>query len=44
MLPVLTAYEKEHIFERQTLPEQYLRLSDEEMDIRISAAKAALGR
>ena len=32
MLPVLTAYEKEHISERQPLPERYLGLSDEEMD------------
>ena len=31
MLPVLTAYEKEHISERQPLPERYLGLSDEEM-------------
>ena len=44
MLPVLTAYEKEHISERQPLPDQYLGLSDEEMDARIAAAKAALGR
>jgi quinolinate synthase len=42
-LPVLTAYEKEHISERQPLPERYLGLSDEEMDARIAAAKAALG-
>ena len=38
MLPVLTAYEKEHISERQPLPERYLGLSDEEMDRRIAAA------
>src|SRR5437762_4852110 len=44
MLPVLTAYEKEHISERQPLPEKYLGLSDEEMDVRIAAAKAKLGR
>src|SRR5258706_3774713 len=44
MLPVLTAYEKEHISERQPLPERYLGLSDEEMDRRIAAAKATLGR
>src|SRR6476661_1069020 len=44
MLPVLTEYEKEHISERQPLPEKYLGLSDEEMDVRIAAAKAALGR
>src|SRR3954447_12761835 len=44
MLPVLTAYEKEHISERQSLPEAYLGLSDEEMDLRIVAGKAALGK
>src|SRR5438094_4599639 len=44
MLPVLTAYEKEHLGERQPLPERYLGLSDEEMDLRIAAAKAKLGR
>ena len=44
LIPVLTAYEKEHISERQTLPEKYLGLSDEEMTRRIAAAKAALGR
>jgi quinolinate synthase len=44
LLPVLTAYEKDHIGERQPLPESYLSLSDEEMDRRIAAAKAALGR
>src|SRR5689334_4036351 len=44
LLPVLTAYEKEHLSERQALPERYLGLSDEEMDRRIAAARAALGR
>ena len=44
LLPLLTAYEKEHITERQPLPQRYLGLSDEEMDSRITAAKAALGR
>ena len=44
MLPVLTAYEKEHISERQPLPERYLGLSDQEMDVRIAAARQALGR
>jgi quinolinate synthase len=44
LLPVLTAYEKEHISERQPLPEKYLGLSDEEMDARIAAARAKLGR
>ena len=28
MIPVLTAYEKEHISERQPLPESYVGLSD----------------
>jgi quinolinate synthase len=44
MLPVLTAYEKERLSERQPLPEKYLGLSDHEMDARIAAAKARLGR
>src|ERR1017187_1676795 len=44
LIPVLTAYEKEHLSERQTLPERYLGLSDAEMARRIAAAKAALGR
>ena len=44
LLPMLTAYEKEHLSERQALPERYLGLSDEEMDRRIAAARAALGR
>jgi len=44
LIPVLTAYEKEHIGERQPLPERYLSLSDEEMDRRILAAKRTLGR
>ena len=44
LLPVLTAYEKEHIGERQPLPEWYLGLSDEEMADRIARAKARLGR
>ena len=43
LIPVLTAYEKEHISERQPLPERYLSLSDEEMDRRILAAKRTLG-
>src|SRR5213594_2962049 len=44
LIPMLTAYEKEHVSERQPLPERYLGLSDEEMDARIAAAKAKLGR
>ncbi|HMJ85071.1 MAG TPA: quinolinate synthase NadA [Vicinamibacterales bacterium] len=44
LIPVLTAYEKEHLGERQPLPERYLSLSDEEMDRRILAAKRTLDR
>ena len=44
LLPVLTAYEREHLGERQPLPERYVGLSDAEMDVRIAAAKHALGR
>jgi quinolinate synthase len=44
LLPVLTAYEKEHLSERQPLPDRYIGLPDEEMDRRIAAAKRALGR
>ena len=40
---LLTQVEKESIGERQPLPEQYLRLSDDEMDERIAAAKRTLG-
>src|SRR6476646_8271153 len=43
-IPVLTAYEKEHVRERQPLPEEYLGLSDEEMDRRIAEARAKLGK
>src|SRR5438034_1672221 len=44
MLPVLTEYEKGRLSERQPLPERYVALSDEEMDLRIAAARATLGR
>ena len=44
LLPLLTAYEKAHLSERQTLPDEYLGLSDQEMDARIAAAKQQLGR
>ena len=44
LIPLLTEYEKVHIAERQALPERYLGLTDEEMDRRIAAAKATLGR
>src|SRR3954454_25017851 len=40
---LLTQVEKESIGERQPLPEQYLRLSDDEMDARIAEAKRTLG-
>ena len=40
---LLTEVEKQSIGERQPLPDRYLRLSDDEMDARIVAAKATLG-
>jgi quinolinate synthase len=43
-VPLLTEYEKDHIGERQPLPEKYLGLPDREMDERIAAARAKLGR
>jgi quinolinate synthase len=42
-IKVLTQFEKQSIGERQPLPEQYLRLSDDEMDERIAEAKRTLG-
>ncbi len=42
-IKLLTEVEKQSIGERQPLPEQYLRLSDDEMDARIAAAKSTLG-
>jgi quinolinate synthase len=42
-LPVLTEVERASLHERQTLPAEYVGLADEEMDRRITAAKAALG-
>jgi quinolinate synthase len=44
LIPLLTEYEKEHIAERQPLPERYLGLTDDEMARRIAAAKTTLGR
>src|SRR3977135_2718086 len=44
LIPLLTDYEKSHIAERQPLPDEYIGLSDQEMDVRIAAAKATLGR
>ena len=42
-LEVLNGYETQQIGERQALPERYLGVSDEELDVRISAARSALG-
>jgi quinolinate synthase len=42
-IKLLTLVEKQSIGERQPLPEQYLRLSDDEMDARIAEAKRTLG-
>src|SRR5919197_1762410 len=41
-IQLLTQVEKQSIGERQPLPERYLRLSDDEMDERITAAKRKL--
>ena len=43
-IKLLTQVEKESIGERQPLPDRYLRLSDDEMDERIAAAKSTLGK
>src|SRR6186713_2874888 len=40
---LLTDYERTRLSERQTLPETYLRLPEAELDVRIAAARAALG-
>jgi quinolinate synthase len=40
---LLTDYERTRLSERQPLPEAYLRLPPEELDVRIAAARAALG-
>jgi quinolinate synthase len=42
-LSVLNEVEKASIRERQALPEAYLDLPDDEMELRIAAARAALG-
>jgi quinolinate synthase len=42
-VPLLTEYEKTQLSERQPLPERYLGLSDDELEGRITAAKASLG-
>jgi len=42
-IKLLTQIEKQSIGERQPLPERYLRLSDDELDARLTAAKETLG-
>src|SRR6478735_490106 len=42
-IKLLTHVEQQSIGERQPLPETYLRLSEDEMDARITAAKQTLG-
>ena len=42
-IQLLTGYEKTRLHERQALPDAYLRLADDELDVRIAAARAALG-
>jgi len=42
-LPVLNEVEKASLHERQPLPDAYLGLSDADMELRIAAARAALG-
>lgn len=42
-IQLLTEYERTRLSERQALPEAYLRLPEDELDVRIAAAKAALG-
>src|SRR2546423_143980 len=43
IIPLLTEFEKDHIAERQALPEKYLGLPDAEMEARIAKARATLG-
>ena len=43
IIPLLTDFEKEHLSERQSLPEKYLGLSDTEMEGRIATARCELG-
>jgi quinolinate synthase len=43
IIPLLTDYERQHLSERQALPEKYLGLPDGEMVRRIAAARATLG-
>ena len=43
IIPLLTEFEKRNLAERQPLPEKYLGLSDDEMDVRIADARRKLG-
>jgi quinolinate synthase len=43
LIPLLTEFEKERLFERQPLPEKYLGLSDADLDARIRVARQKLG-
>ncbi len=43
IIPLLTEFEKQHLSERQALPERFLGLSDDVMAARIAAAKHTLG-
>jgi len=43
IIPLLTDFEKQHLSERQALPEKYLGLSDQEMEVRIADARRTLG-
>jgi quinolinate synthase len=43
IIPLLTELERQSLSERQALPEKYLGLSDEQMEIRIAAAREKLG-
>jgi len=43
IIPLLSEYEKEHLSERQALPDGYLGLTDGEMETRIASARATLG-
>jgi quinolinate synthase len=42
-IQLLTDYERTRLSERQPLPEAFLRLPEAELDVRIAAARAALG-
>ncbi|MBI3262820.1 MAG: quinolinate synthase NadA [Acidobacteria bacterium] len=44
MLQILKDYEKTRLSERQPLPDSYLGLADQDMDVRIAEARRTLGR